>query len=87
LNGGGVIGAKAGAAPQPVGNALNVDDRSCIDMPAYKDLGCYCWNVGTLACPADAPEWCRNCTKVSWHPRYFYGCAARYALGQKCQGL
>jgi hypothetical protein len=48
---------------------LNVDDRSCADMPEYKTLGCACWATGADACPADAPQYCRDCAKDWAKPR------------------
>jgi hypothetical protein len=65
FNGGGVVGALAGAAARPLAQALSVDFRTCSDMPIYMELGCTCANVAIEACPADAPEFCRSCTKAS----------------------
>ena len=59
FNGNGVLEfVNAAAFP-----ALNVDDRSCLDLPAYVEQGCDCWRTGTAACPLTETTFCRNCTK------------------------
>ncbi|GBF97916.1 hypothetical protein Rsub_10589 [Raphidocelis subcapitata] len=63
LSGNGVLDAAArnGAINQSL--ILNISDRSCLDLPDYVALGCDCWFIGTDACPATAPLFCRQCTK------------------------
>ena len=64
MSGNGVLDAAArnGAINQSL--ILNINDRSCLDLPDYVALGCDCWFIGTEACPSPEPLFCRQCTKV-----------------------
>jgi hypothetical protein len=64
-NGNGVLEYVANRLANPATQALEVDDRSCIDFPEYTSLGCNCWITGTAACTSTIP-FCKNCTKGGW---------------------
>ena len=64
FNGNGILEKVANTLPNTKMAPIEVDDRSCIDMPEYVNLTCNCWFVDVAACPVDAPEFCRQCTKV-----------------------
>ena len=64
FNGNGILDYVQSKLASPAVNALQVDGESCQDFPEYNALGCSCWSVGTVSCPAAQPEFCRACTKV-----------------------
>lgn len=64
FNGNGIPDYLRSALPAAASKPLLTDDRSCLDMAEYQQLGCSCWALGTGGCPLDQPEFCRNCTKV-----------------------
>jgi hypothetical protein len=73
FNGNGVLEQVANTLKQTSVSPIDVDDRSCIDFPDYITLGCSCWFIGTAACPATQPAFCRNCTKVGVPLAYVSG--------------
>ncbi|GBF97931.1 hypothetical protein Rsub_10604 [Raphidocelis subcapitata] len=62
-NGNGVLERAAQSGRFNPDLVLSIDDRGCLDLPEYVTLGCNCWFIGTDACPASAPLFCRQCTK------------------------
>lgn len=59
------------------GMVFNQD--ACFQTDTYTALGCTCWGGSYSACPASAPEFCRNCTKDWKKPRGAPG--VNYAVG------